>query len=306
MRAAAYHCSAHMDEADLEATRPDCPICGSRNRRSVLPLQESPDVALMHCLDCEATSASRMPRPDVLDRYYAGYYDNGEEGVTFDRPTRFARHVYRHGGPHLGALEGRALRMVDFGGGDGTHSALIARELLAHGASSVRIELVDHSPSTADPGDARIQFERVADVERIAPGMADIVLASAVLEHIPEPRPVLLHLLSAMKPGGIFYARTPHVVPLMKLARTLGTSLDFTYPGHVHDMGARFWDGALDRLGMAHDYRILRSAPSIVETTIDRHFARTVLAYALKWPGRLFPHHYGLVGGWEVFLRREH
>ncbi|MDG2519171.1 class I SAM-dependent methyltransferase [Lysobacter soli] len=304
MKATAFHCSAHLSDTELLPVERACPFCNSEARLAVASLQVNPSVDLMRCQRCGATSASRMPRPQTLERYYGNYYEEQAEQVTFDRPERLASHIVRNALGSLGALGGRDLMIVDFGGGDGTHSVLAARQLLERGARSVRIGLIDHNQTTVAVDDARIEVVRATDLAEIPLGAADIVLASAIIEHIPHPREILAKLFAALRPGGVFYARTPYVLPLMKLARAAHVNLDFTYPGHVHDLGARFWNGVAEHLDLGVPIQIIRFTPSIVETTFDRHFARTLAAYVLKAPSRVFKEHYGLVGGWEVFIRR--
>ena len=41
----------------------------------------------------------------------------------------------------------------------------------------------------------------------------DFVLASAILEHLKNPRADMERLFEAMKPEGLFYARTPYMFP---------------------------------------------------------------------------------------------
>lgn len=304
MQAAAFHCSAHLSEDELLPPESSCPFCNSKARVPVTSLQADPAVDLVHCQHCDATSASRMPRPEVLERYYGSYYEEQPEQVTFDRPERLATHIVRHTLASLGQLGERDLVVVDFGGGDGTHSVLTARKLLDRGARSVRIVLVDHNPISAVVDDPRIELVRAADLAEVPRARADLVLASAIIEHIPRPRDILETLFAALRPGGVFYARTPYVVPLMKLAHLAHVDLDFTYPGHVHDLGARFWNGIGEHLDLGVPIEIIRSTPSIVETTFDQHFGRTLAAYVLKAPSHLLKERYGLVGGWEVFIRR--
>lgn len=88
----------------------------------------------------------------------------------------------------------------------------------------------------------------------------DIVIASAIVEHIPYPRQVILGLLSALSPGVRAYFRTPAMASLIKLAARFGVAIDFIYPAHVHDMGQPLWENLLaslnvDDLGsFAHDH----------------------------------------------------
>lgn len=268
MRAAVYHEGHHLRRDELYDASAFCPVCYSPEpRRRVLHVQDDPAIDMLECSECGVASASMMPLPATLDRYYATYYDGRSERFTFDGAGRFAEHL-------TGSMAHLAhgARILDFGGGDGSLAAAIGARL----------------------GDASLE---VVDVGRTLDGIAgrfDLVIASAVLEHIPEPAVTIRRLFGLLAPGGYFYARTPYVLPF---ARVL-PRLDITFPAHVHDMGRPFWDRVPPLLGF--DGQVVASRPSLVETTVRTDPLRTVAAHVLKAPGirRL-----GFVGGWEVVLR---
>lgn len=89
----------------------------------------------------------------------------------------------------------------------------------------------------------------------------------------------------------------------MKLARIFGVKLDFTYPGHIHDLGQAFWEHYFSA-NQKDTFNLLVSQPSIVETTLSLNFIRTVAAHALKSPWYILRKHYPLVGGWEILAQR--
>ncbi len=298
-----FHRSVHLSEQDLLAPSICCPFCASIERTPIAVLQKEPEVALLYCRTCHAASASRMPKPEALEKYYSHYYDDKEEKITLDTPDRMASHIVRYARPLMGDLAEQHVCLLDYGGGDGSISIGIARKLLDLGAGKVDIALLDYDRSTKESSGQRIQISRPADIAQIAEQSMDLVIASAVIEHIPEPRDVLAKLLTSLKPGGVFYARTPYVSPLSRLAKVANSSFDFTYPAHVHDLGARFWNNVVNILPLTGEYQVLRSTPSIVETTFRQHFLRTLAAHVLKMPGYVFKETYGLVGGWEVFIR---
>lgn len=278
-----------------------CPFCAATERVLLTLLQRKPDVALVHCRRCHASSASRMPTSEALEKYYANYYGGKDEKITVDAPARIALHIYKHA---KFAATRPEISILDYGGGDGSISVELAKFFVNQGIKKVSIALIDYDQSTPKSAGENIHVRRFSDLSEIEDQSMDIVIASAVIEHVPNPRPVIDKLFGVLKVGGGFYARTPHVFPLMKLASIVNAKFDFTYPAHVHDLGAKFWNNISDCLTGGGKYQIIRSTPSLVETSFQEHFLRTLAAYVLKIPGYVFKEQYALVGGWEVFIRR--
>ncbi|MGI9275631.1 MAG: class I SAM-dependent methyltransferase [Endozoicomonas sp.] len=299
-----FHRSAHLDEGRLELSDTGCPFCNSTSRKCVHTLQEKPVVKLLQCRDCHAVSASRMPSEQVLSEYYGGYYDSpnlksADSQVTFDKPESLARNIaeiYCRSG-----VEG-CVTVMDFGGGDGTIACLLAGILIEQGAEQVSITVVDYHPSTVEPDDPRICIDSRDSLEQVT-SQYDIVIASAVIEHYPRPGGLVQDLLGRMKPGAMFYARTPCMAPIIRLFRLVGIKVDFSFPGHIHDLGQDFWENYFSG-SQSETFQILASRPSIVESSFKKHFLRTLLAILLKMPWYLFGRHYKFVGGWEVFVRK--
>jgi len=305
LRSTVFHQSVHLEDHEMYGLSTECPFCASSARKPVMILQTSPEVFLLNCASCHASSASRMPKPEALDSYYGQYYDDSvKEKVTADTPSRIAAHIFDHSKTYIADPAGKEVAMLDYGGGDGSISTGIANRMLANGVQKVSISLLDYDQSLKECEEGQIQIIRPANLAEVPDGAMDIVVASAVIEHIPDPRKVLIKLLASLKVGGVFYARTPYVYPLMKIAQVINSQFDFTYPAHVHDLGAKFWNGMIENLSIEGEFEMTRSTPSIVETSFDQHFVRTLAAYTLKIPGYVFKENYGLVGGWEVFIRR--
>jgi SAM-dependent methyltransferase len=301
IQAAAFHASRHVAESQLEPVERACAFCGAETRRVVHRLQSDPEVLLLQCDRCHASTASRRPTDQALAELYSTYYNDKAPDaprVTFNYVERFGDHLARawlHSRKHQPRV-----RILDFGGGDGGVAIATARTLLGARVESAEITLVDFHEKPADPGDPRITIRRFAELEE-AGGGYDLVVASAVIEHLPRPRPVLDALLAALGPGGLFYARTPWILPIMRTTGRLGLRWDFTYPAHLHDLGQDFWEHHFANLP---GFTLQRSQPSLVETTLDQFLVRTLAAHLLKAPWRLFGRHWPWVGGWEVFVRR--
>jgi SAM-dependent methyltransferase len=298
--------TVHLDERQLRPAEAGCGFCGERDTRRALSIQRDPDVWLLKCPRCQVASASRMPTEETLERYYSDYFAEhqpqmAEEKVTMVGPQRLADHVFRVA---RRAHDPDEVRILDYGGGDGTIAAGVGRRMLELGSRSVSATIVDWNTDLADGGDKRIRMKHCEKLELLSGERFHVVLASGILEHVPYPRPLMEALFDMLRPGGVFYARTPYELPLMRLGRRLGARMEMGYPGHLHDMSRGFWNGVLGVTGRERDYRLVKSKPSIVATTFGSHFVRTGLAYALKAPAYVLGPAYGLVGGWEVFVQR--
>jgi len=212
MKATKYHQSRHLGDSQLLQQTPECPLCGATDRRKSLSLQKQPDVDLMECLTCHGVSASRVPTEDALREYYSTYYSpDSEQKITFDGLTRLGQHIASIACPQEG------LRVLDFGGGDGS----IANSVLSASAICGSVTVVDHPSSASSTALKNVLF--VTDLDGLEPtDKFDLVIASAVLEHLPRPIEVLRDLCERLEPDGILWGRTPYVVPLMKLAKKFG------------------------------------------------------------------------------------
>ena len=202
-------------------------------------------------------------------------------------------------------MRGARLDILDFGGGDGSLSYYLADAFRKGAAESVRIVVVDYETQVRESFSPAISIQSAPSLDAVADAQFDVVLASAVLEHIPYPRRELVQLLNAVQPGGKFYARTPAIVPLFRILRGFGVPCDFTYPAHVHDLGPAFWGRILSFLPVEREsYRLISQGPSPVETAFRQFPLRTAAAYLLKAPGYLFRGSYPFAGGWEAVFER--
>jgi hypothetical protein len=244
-----------------------------------------------------------MPKPGVLATYYAHYYSDTSPHYTLDDPLRFARHVLRA----MPDLRGSTpLRILDFGGGDGTLAVAIAKHLQSRGKSvPIMIDLVDYC-KPRDPEDPHVSIHGYRDLASVEGGY-DLILASGIFPCIPDADTAIRQVIARAGRRAYMYARTPFVLPLAQIIPLI----DWPYPGVVHDMGSVFWGRFIETFGMKG--RMLSSRPSLVETTFARSPARTLLAHALKAPamleqallGRNRPPRWRLVGGWETVMRFE-
>ena len=304
-KACAFQQSRHLNDTQLLPPDLACPFCGSGRRQSVFKLQDNPQVLLLECAVCRAVSSSRVPTDETLITYYNDYYESlpssdSCERITHDDSKRFSIHLANRVSKQLGRPH---LRILDYGGGDGSISVWMAAQLLEKGFHKVDIVVVDYNKTTVSTQNERISITQKDNLEDNN-CLYDVVIASGVIEHLPQPRDILVRLLNLMDVDGLFYARTPCMLPLIKLLKNFGIKMDFTFPGHIHDLGQAFWESYLRHAISCGDLILLESNPSIVETTFKRHFLRTLASYLFKAPWYLLGRRYTLVGGWEVFIKK--
>lgn len=298
----------HLDEEDLHPTSSSCAVCGCILRTKAGPLQESPIIEFLRCFECGVVSASRMPLEDILTDFYKQYYQNDFHGNRSEKvavlsPKLLAAHIYKR---LPKGLINQKNRILDFGGGDGSVALLLGKHLLKDGLSDhVQITVIDYDVnSVSQDATEAITIHKEATLSPDLTGTYDIILASAVLEHVVDLKETLEQLLSRLNPGGYFYARTPYAVPLRQFLSFFGMTFDFTYPAHLHDMGSFFWNRILNTLHLQDRYRLLRSQPSFVETPFSVSLFRATAANVLKAPWYILGDTWSLVGGWEVIIQR--
>lgn len=295
MQPTAFHYSKHMKESDLLDENVSCTFCDSNDLEVICELQENPNVNLLKCKACELTLASRFPTDVALAEYYSKYYSSSDAKITNDNHKHFSKHIFSI--IKKAKIESKGvLKIIDFGGGDGSISYEVAKRLImSNVAHSVVVSIVDYENSIVDYKDSNIKINHIKDTSLLENDY-DLVIASAVLEHIPKSKEILDNLISKLKPKGIVYIRTPYIVPLLLMLRKVNVNLDFTYPAHIYDMGELFWTKYCD----SHGLKVHTNQPSPVETTFKNNLFRTVVAYSLKFPWKVFGSRYSYVGGWEV------
>ncbi len=309
LRATPFHDGAVVPEDALGPELSDCPCCGAPGGTPVARLQRDPIVSLLRCLQCGAASARRQPTDAFLHHYYATYYDGSADNHTFDQAARLAEHILRFTRLSSRRRSGEnSLRIVDFGSGDGAVALALAetlRNTFQGDPPSIIVDVVDLHPHPVSEPDG-VTVRAFTDLTEVQLG-ADLVIASAILEHLHAPETTLQSLVDLIGDGGYLYARTPCNAALARWV----PGFDLGYPGHLHDLGPDWWNGVAGRRGWG--VRTIRSAPSIVETTLATAPTRTLLAHLLKAPahaqarlrsagarGAWWP----ICGGWEVVWQR--
>jgi hypothetical protein len=141
-------------------------------------------------------------------------------------------------------------------------------------------------------------------VKKLPSGRAtfNLVMASAVLEHIFFVEETFRKLFECVDIGGYFYVRAPYIQPIYKVGLAVGIKIDALFPDHVHDFSKHFFDNSLATFNQT-DFKIVSSQPSFIETTFEKSFIKCLVSHIVRFPYRFWKK-YPFVGGWEVIYQR--
>jgi len=204
-------------------TRP-CPLCGARHN----PADGGGRVAArpVTCPRCGLVFVDPVPA-EATDAatYGAGYYEPWQRDE--ERPRRS---LWRRRLRLLQARAGRRAALLDVGCGDGLFLR-VARD------AGWRVDGIEFSPEGA--GRAAARLERPVAVGDLAaatvlPGPFDVVTLWHVLEHLPEPRPMLAAARRRLRPGGLLVVAVPNLdnIPMRAAYRVArGRPLPLFEPG---------------------------------------------------------------------------
>jgi len=239
-----------------------------------------------------------MPSSAELERFYGNYYEGNDAGVTVGDPRRWARSLDSTLSQYLDPVSDH-LRILDYGGGNGSIVNALAERWVSQ-FRSIEIGVIDLAMAPVTPVNPSISIAPVRSIAA-AEGMFDVVIASAILEHLPDPSSTLRELVSRTRPGGVIYVRTPYVAPFLGIVGRI-IEVDFTFPAHLHDLGRAFWDD-INTWFDSDTFSVVVSRPSPVETSFRDAPMRTIAATLLKLPNRI-DRRWPFPGGWEAVLKR--
>jgi 2-polyprenyl-3-methyl-5-hydroxy-6-metoxy-1,4-benzoquinol methylase len=292
----------NVEEKWLENSFNNCPFCDSINIKKIGLIQKNPKVYFCECADCNIGFADRQPTEEFLVEYYHNYY-SGQVRSTTIIPEPLAKHLYKILSP---ISIRQKFSILDFGGGDGSVSLILGYILLKEGITmNVEIVLIDLFPHPLENENENINLAQYSSIDNVSENQKfDIIIASAILEHVKFPKETLQKLLLLLKTKGNIYSRTPYILPFFKLLKKAGISVDTLYPGHLFDMGNLFWKNSLHTMNCFDKYLIRRSQTSLAENSFKEGILKAMVTRLFKIPSRFLKYKYHLVGGWEVLIEK--
>lgn len=133
----------------------------------------------------------------------------------------------------------------------------------------------------------------------------DLIIASAVIEHLPKPADDIKKLFILLRMGGYIYFRTPYVYPLWRDLKRIGITYYMDYPIHIWDLGGKWYENLASYVKYEKkDIRLILSKPSVVEESFKNNFWLALVSYILKAPWYVC-HRWSYVGGWEAIYKKD-
>lgn len=217
--------------ADTELTR-DCPACNSSRARSC---GEKNGFKLLLCNECGTLYTRTLPKGAT--EAYDGYYS--EENLSV--PEFIDRRLDEIVSEFSGYRQNN--RFLDLGCGAGSLIKAATR-------AGWRAEGLDVSPQAVQHLRS-IGFNAFCgELHEAAFPTAyfDVVAASELVEHVSDPSLLLGEISRVLRPGGLFWATTPHSHGVS--GRMLGNSWSTVAPPeHLHLFSVRGFDRLLTRNG---------------------------------------------------------
>ena len=194
-------------------------------------------------------------------------------------------------------------RILDYGGGDGS-IAIQVRDNMKK-IESREFELQVFETESIMDSIKKSEYCQYIFTENEIKGDFNLIIASAVLEHLQNPLDTLIFLVDKLATGGVIYIRTPYVLPFHRLLNKLGVQIDFGFPAHFFDFSPKSWDFILNELKRSiPTLEVVHRNASIPEVGIKHSPFVAVLTILIKLPARIGFKYWPFSGGLEFMLKK--
>lgn len=277
-----------------------CTFCESTDVVEIEKIHTNPEVHYFSCHTCKVSYTDKQLSAKSTQDLYLNYFDDHllKTGIESDV---LGKHLFNFFSSKNNYT--KSLKILDYGGGDGSIAKHLSEKLK---------EKYNLANCIVDVYDVYECEQKIAGINylkqenEIGLNNYDIVIASAVLEHLNTPMETLRLLFTSLKPKGYLYARTPFKIPLRGLLFKLKIKkIGLQFPWHLFDMGRLFWNNLphlfLGKFGIK--IKVVKSQPSIVQTSYKENAKKRFISKLFKIPGYIFEK-WNYVGGWEVFIEK--
>ncbi|HZM69419.1 MAG TPA: class I SAM-dependent methyltransferase [Candidatus Cryosericum sp.] len=255
-------------------TRP-CPLCGERSEAAAGVVARP-----VRCRSCSLVFVDPVPDAAIdQETYGPGYYEPWQEREAAPRARLWRRRLARID------VRRKPGVLLDVGCGDG-HFLAEAR------SAGWRIEGIEFSPEGARRAAARLDrpvaIGDLADSAQLM-GPFDVVTLWHVLEHLPDPRPMLRAAWRRLAAGGLIVVAVPNLDNLpMQAAYILARRRRLP----LYETGARephlshFSAGTLRHILDREGFRSIEMEPDRCALTIPKRLIDAAAAFLSRAAGR--------------------
>lgn len=281
---------------DLTFNLDACPSCSHNVQDNYLILQNNPLVKMIKCEKCKLSYANKMPSQSFLNKLYKPSIYKANLTSNKKNTHFLAKKIF-----NKIKLKKDKIKILDFGGGNGSLSIELISllEKINILADSLIVDVYNSCNSK------NISFEHVNEFKNNQQKY-DVILASAVLEHLPNFVKTTDNLLGKINDGGYFYCRTPWEYEISKIVRFY----KIKWPRHLYDIGGDYWVNFFKKkkgfevilnetsnseisANNVFKYSIAKFLKSI--SHIENFLFRGRDIYQPKWP---------YVGGWDIIVKK--
>ena len=265
-----------------------CPICGGEEAVLAFEIARGADGIsqnLWRCVQCGYHRARPLPSPgDLASCYgseYGCYVDQGRPGQR--SLLRRVRRIER--------IAGKKGRLLDVGGGTGGFAWAALQD--GWDAYSLETSPYAHAQAVERLGSRAIGV----GLEQLPASLDgfDAITLWAVIEHMPDPMPLLAHAVERLSKGGLLYLQSPHVGSLAARVYKGNWRLLKHSPDHVGFFTAKTMRHAAVGLGLKVVSRGVGGvpfplgkggavSPNARESKPERGGVRRMLKYDLAGP----------------------
>lgn len=217
---------AEMPKSNIRKVNGTCNLCGGFRRTLVTKGQEheytnttDDQFTLVRCSDCGLVYMD--PRPDVSELatiYPPNYYSYNQDSLRKTAKPGSLLMKIRYNGFRakinrslqlVGKKATESVRVLDIGCGDG-HLLNLYKEVAGERIDTTGVDFNLSGVILAAAQGHNTYSGRFEDVD-LPEKYFDLVVASHVIEHVPDPKGFTEKVWRVLKPGGIFWFETPNV-----------------------------------------------------------------------------------------------
>ncbi len=228
-------------------SRKACIVCTSRHSRVVF---REFAIDVLRCLGCGHVFSSQ-----TVDQHYDGFF--GDQPIEADEQFWWSEaHLQMYADFCRRFIAGKRGRLLDVGCGLGyfvkTLSAYPGWRAFGYEISRQAVDFARTKLGLPNVLRGRVE------ASGFPPGSFDIITLWDVIEHVPDPDPLLSYLASRLKPTGLLFMHTPNIAIQLRKARLKkaiwGMKADVPYleaRDHVNIYSTTTIKAVLERNGFA-------------------------------------------------------